>query len=248
MKQTIVRAAAAVAVLFGVSTAAHAQLTVFDPSNFAQNVVTAAKAVKGEIYQDTNILYQYQMMANQLLQAVNLNPVAMKAQYDEITGDISKMKSYVGTMQDLYGDLQQGGQYIGHVQNLISTSGKTPTQWLSDMNSLYKQGDATATKLFQLGNDVSSHVQAVAQRRADLQSQLSLSPTQEATAQITTHYLDLATSQLADLSNLMAAKSQDDAQKQVIDNQAAKDRAAAAATFGARQAAERARLDTLQPQ
>ncbi|WP_321959789.1 DUF4141 domain-containing protein [Paraburkholderia sp. J69-1] len=235
------------AMLLCVSTAARAQWVVFDPTNFAQNVITAAKAVKGEIYQDTNIIYQYQMMANQLLQAVNLNPTAMKAQYDQITGDISKMTSYVSTMQDLYGNLQQGSQYIGHVQNLISTSGKSPTQWLSDMNSLYKQGDATATKLFQLGNDVSSHVQTVAQRRADLQSQLSLSPTQEATAQLTTHYLDLVSSQFSDLLNMQAAKTQDDAQKQVIDNQAAKDRAAAAASFAARQEAERARLDTLQP-
>ncbi|WP_321817887.1 DUF4141 domain-containing protein [Paraburkholderia sp. J69-2] len=247
MRKTALRAAVTAAMLLCVSTAARAQWVVFDPTNFAQNVITAAKAVKGEIYQDTNIIYQYQMMANQLLQAVNLNPTAMKAQYDQITGDISKMTSYVSTMQDLYGNLQQGSQYIGHVQNLISTSGKSPTQWLSDMNSLYKQGDATATKLFQLGNDVSSHVQTVAQRRADLQSQLSLSPTQEATAQLTTHYLDLVSSQFSDLLNMQAAKTQDDAQKQVIDNQAAKDRAAAAASFAARQEAERARLDTLQP-
>lgn len=245
MKTTVLRAAATAAMLLCVSTTAHAQWIVFDPTNFAQNVITAAKAVKGEIYQDTNILYQYQMMANQLLQAVNLNPVAMKAQYDQITGDISKMTSYVGTMQELYGDLQQGRQYIGHVQNLISTSGKSPTQWLSDMNSLYKQGDATATRLFQLGNDVSSHVQTVAQRRADLQSQLSLSPTQEATAQLTTHYLDLVSSQFSDLLNMQAAKTQDDAQKQVVDNQIAKDRAAAAQAYMDKQDAERAALNAL---
>lgn len=245
MKKTVFRAAAAAALLLGVNSAAHAQLTVFDPSNFAQNVVTAGKAVKGEIYQNTNIMYQYQMMANQLLQAVNLNPAAMKAQYDQITGDITQVKQYVGTLNTLYGDLQQGSQYIGHVQNLISSSGKSPTQWLSDMNTLYKQGDATATKLFQLGNDVSSHTQTVAQRRAALQSQLSLSPTQEATAQLTTHYLDLVSSQFSDLLNMNAAKTQGDAQKQAIDNQSAKDRAAAAASFVAQQDAERARLDAL---
>lgn len=242
------RTVVAAATLLGVSSAAQAQWIVFDPTNFGQNVITAAKAVKGEIYQDTNIVYQYQMMANQLLQATNLNPLAMKAQYDQISGDISRMTQYVGTLKDLYGNLQQGGQYITHVQNLISTSGKSPTQWLSDMNQLYQQGDATATKLFQLGNDVSSHTQTLAQRRADLQSQLSLSPTQEATAQLTTHYLDMVSSQFSDLLNLTAAKTQTDAQQEATDNQAAKDRAAAAQVFTARQDAERARLDALQGQ
>jgi type IV secretion system protein TrbJ len=245
MKNPVLRAAAATALFLGMSSAAHAQWVVFDPTNFAQNVITAAKAVKGEIYQDTNIVYQYQMMANQLLQAVNLNPAAMKAQYDQITGDITQVKKYVATLSDMYGDLQDGAQYIGHVQNLISTSGKSPTQWLSDMNQLYKQGDATATKLFQLGNTVATHVQTVAQRRADLQSQLSLTPTQEATAQLTTHYLDLVSSQFSDLLNLTAAKTQGDAQQQAEDNQAAKDRASAAASFTAQQDAERAHLDAL---
>jgi P-type conjugative transfer protein TrbJ len=244
-RAAVFRAAFAAAMLLGVNTAAHAQLTVFDPTNFAQNVVTAAKAVKGEIYQDTNIVYQYQMMANQLLQAVNLNPAAMKAQYDQITGDITQVKQYVSTLSDMYGDLQDGAQYIGHVQNLISTSGKSPTQWLSDMNQLYKQGDATATKLFQLGNTVATHVQTVAQRRADLQSQLSLTPTQEATAQLTTHYLDLVSSQFSDLLNLTAAKTQGDAQKQAIDNQDAKDRAAAAEAYSAQQDRERAALNAI---
>jgi type IV secretion system protein TrbJ len=241
-------AAVAAAMLLAMSSAAQAQWVVFDPTNFAQNFVTAAKAVRGEIYQDTNIAYQYQMMANQLLQATNLDPTAMKAAYDEISTDISTMNQYVGQLQDLYGNLQQGSQYIGHVQNLISTSGKTPSQWLSDMNELYKQGDATATRLFQMGNDVSSHTQTIAQRRAALQSQLKLSPTQEATAQLTTHYLDIVSSQMSDLLNMTAAKTQADAQQDASDNQAAKDRAAAAAEFTARQDAERAHLGSLQAQ
>jgi type IV secretion system protein TrbJ len=224
---------------------AKAQLTVFDPSNFAQNVITAAKAVQGEIYQNTNVVYQYQMMANQLLQATNLNPAAMKAQFDQITGDISKITQYNSNLQSLYGSLQQGGSYITHVQNLISTSGKSPMQWMSDMNELYKQGDATASNLFQMGNDVSQHIQTLSQRRAGLQSQLSLSPTQEATAALTTHYLDIVTSQNSDLLQMMSAKTQSDAQKDAVDNAMAENRAAAAQSFQAKQDAERAALDAL---
>ena len=245
MKKRSLRAALAAVLLAGVAPAAFAMMTVFDPTNFVKNTVTAAEAVKGEIYQNTNIVYQYQMMANQLLQATNLNPTAMKAQYDQITGDIAKVTAYNSNLQSLYGSLTQGSSYITHVQNLISTSGKSPTQWLSDMNALYKQGDATATSLFQMGNDVNQHIQALATRRAELQSQLSMTPTQEATASLTTHYLDIVTSQNSDLLQMMAAKTQTDAQQSAMDTAMARDRAAAAQSFQARQDAERAALDAL---
>ncbi|CAG9254962.1 Type VI secretion protein [Paraburkholderia unamae] len=244
MRKHLLRAALAAGLAIGACQSALA-FTVFDPTNFVKNTITAAEAVKGEIYQDTNIVYQYQMMANQLLQATNLNPVAMKAAYDEITGDISKARSLTTTLTSLYGSLKQGSEYITHVQNLISTSGKSPTQWLSDMNALLKQNDSTAKNLFQMGNDVMQHTQDLAQRRADLQSQLSLSPTQQATAELTTHYLDIVTSQNADLLNMMASKTQADAQKQAADNISAEDRASAAQSFTAEQDAERAALDAL---
>ncbi|WP_434667818.1 DUF4141 domain-containing protein [Paraburkholderia sp. A3BS-1L] len=245
MKKTVFRAALTAVTLLCMSPAARAQWIVFDPTNFGQNIITAAKAVQGEIYQNTNIVYQYQMMANQLLQATGLNPVAMKAQYDQIQSDIKTATQYTGTLTNLYGSLQQGGQYISRVQNLIATSGKSPTQWLSDMNSLYKQGDAIATNLFQTGNTVNQHIQTLAQRRADLQSQLSLSPTQQATASLTTHYLDIVSSQNNDLLQMMSAKTQSDAQTQAITNESAKNRLTAAQAYTSQQDSERAKFDAL---
>ncbi|MBN3785652.1 type VI secretion protein [Burkholderia sp. Ac-20353] len=238
MKLRILRAAVVAASLI---TAQHATaMVVFDPTNFGQNVVTAAKAVRGEIYQNTNILYQYQMMANQLLQAKDLNPMAWKAAYDQITGDITKVTNLVGTLNGLYGDLKQGGQWVSQVQTLISRSGKTNEQWFADMNTLYQQNDKVVRNLFQMGSDIMQHTNDLAKRRQDLQSQLSLSPTAQATAEITTHYLDIVTSQNADLLQLNAAKAQKDAQQQSQTMQDQKERAAAAQTFIQQQQAERA--------
>jgi type IV secretion system protein TrbJ len=216
----------------GVSEEAFAQEVVFDPSNFSQNIITAAKAVKTEVYQDANILYQYQMMANQYLQSVRLAAAPMTDAFNTITGDISQI-------------LQDGASWIGHVQSMISTSGKSPMQWYSDMRSLYDQGNSVATNIFQMGNNIMTHTQQLAQRRAQLQSQLSLSPTQQATAQLTTHYLDIVTSQNADMLQLMAAKAQQDAQKSSQD--ATQDSAAAGLmqSFTAQQTAERASYDSL---
>ncbi|WP_412530442.1 DUF4141 domain-containing protein [Burkholderia lata] len=219
---------------------ASAQLTVFDPTNFAQNVITAAKAVKGEIYQNTNILYQYQMMVNDLLQAQNLNPAAWKAAYDQIAGDINKVKGLVGTLQGLYGDLQKGGEWVTQVQGLICRSGKSNAQWFSDMNTLFQQNDKVARNLFQMGSNIMQHTSEMAQRRQELQSQLSMSPTQQATAEITTHYLDIVTSQNSDILQLNAAKAQKDAQKDAQQAEDDKEKAADAEKFISKQQAERA--------
>jgi len=236
----MIRLALAATALLGASRAANAQWVVFDPTNFAQNVVTAAKAVQGEIYQNTNIIYQYQMMANQLLQAKNLSVGAMKAQYDEIAGDIDKAGQLNSTLSNLYGDLNNGSQWVSHVQALISRSGKTNAQWFADMNTLYNQNDQAAKNLFQMGNNVMEHVKTLAQRRSQLQSEMATSPTAQATAEITTHYLDVVSSQLSDMLQMMAAKNQVDSQQQGDTVQNEKDRTSAAQNFITQQNAERA--------
>lgn len=240
MKKTFIRLAVAAGLTFGAAQAAFAQWVVIDPSNLAQNMITAMKAVKTEIYQDSNIAYQYQMMANQLLQATNLDPTAMKAQYTQITGDIDKYKQLTGTLTDMYGDLQDGSQWITHVQTLISRSGKSNAQWFADMGTLYNQRDKQATALFQMGNNVMKHAEDLGKRRQDLQSQLSLTPTAQATAELTTHYLDMVSSQMSDLLQMTAGKQQRDAQQQSVANEDDKAKAAAAKSFVDQQTAERA--------
>mgnify|MGYP005713208849 FL=1 len=164
----------------------------------------------------------------------------MKAQYDEIAGDIDKAGQLNSTLSNLYGDLNNGSQWVSHVQALISRSGKTNAQWFADMNTLYNQNDQAAKNLFQMGNNVMEHVKTLAQRRSQLQSEMATSPTAQATAEITTHYLDVVSSQLSDMLQMMAAKNQVDSQQQGDTVQNEKDRTSAAQNFITQQNAERA--------
>jgi len=212
MTRKLIRTIAAAAVMtFGFAQQSHAQLAVIDPTNLIQNTLSAIGAVKGEVYQDTNIAYQYQMMLNQLKQAVNLNPSAMLAQATTITNDISSLTKYTDSLKSLYGGLQDNAQYASKVQALITQSGKTNAQWFADQSTLIANNDTTAKQLFQQGNDVISHVSVLAKRRQEIQDQLNMSPTMEATAQLTTHMLDIVASQNGDLLQMMASKQQSDA-------------------------------------
>jgi hypothetical protein len=206
------------AVLLLTTQAADAQWIVFDPTNFAQNVITAAKAVQGEIYQNTNIVYQYKMMANQLLQAVNLNPGAMSAQMNLINGDIQSTNAYVNNSQALYGNLNNASTWIGQVQSMASASGKTPQQWLNDENTLAQTGNTAAINLFQQGSSIAQQTQTLSARRQQLQQQLNASQTQQQTASLTTHYLDILASQNTSLMNLAAQQAQINAQKKSQDS------------------------------
>ncbi len=211
MIKTLLRTATATAALtLGLVSQAYAQLAVIDPTNLIQNTMTAIGAVKGEVYQDTNLVYQYQMMLNQLKQATNLNPSAMLAQATSITNDITSLTKYTDTLKSLYGGLQSNAEYATKVQALITQSGKTPAQWFSDQSTLISNNDQTAKQMFQMGNDVISHVSTLAKRRQEIQDQLNMSPTAEATAQLTTHLLDIVASQNSDMLQMMASKQQAD--------------------------------------
>lgn len=213
VNRLISSASAAVLLLFA-GQSATAQEIVFDPTNFAQNVITAAKAIQGEIYQDTNIVYQYQMEANQLKQATGINPTALMTQYNAITSDITSMQSYVNNLQNLYGQLQSGQGWINKVQGLVASQGKTPQQFITDQATLASQGNQQAVNLFQSGNNIAQHQQQLMQRRQQLQDSITLNPTQQATAEATTHYLDIVTSQNNDLIQLQTQAAQQAAQKQ----------------------------------
>jgi type IV secretion system protein TrbJ len=245
MIKKILRCIVATGVLtIGFVQHAHANMPVFDASNFIQNTMTAAAAVKGEAYQDSNLIYQYQMMLNQLKQATNLDPAAMMAQFKSITSDITDLSKYTSALSDLYGGLQSNAEYAGKVQALITQSGKTPEQWFDDQNTLLQNNDKTAKQLFQQGNDVISHVGALAKRRQEIQDKLNMSPTMEATAQLTTHMLDIISSQNGDLISMMAAKQRGDAVKDsaTVAQQEANNNAKAA--MKAQQDRERAAFDS----
>ncbi|WP_423200745.1 TrbJ-like protein (plasmid) [Cupriavidus sp. H19C3] len=210
MKRWIIKAATAASLAF--SSLAHAGgLPVIDWVNLVQTTMTALQSVKDEVYQNTNIVYQYKMMANQLLQATGLDSQELSEQLDALSDEISKYEDYGNVLVDLYGGLSGNTDYLNRVRSLMSASGKTQGQWLEDQVTLLSNGNKTAQNLFKLGADVFKNTEALAKRREKIQKQMKLTPTAQAAAQTTNQMLDVLASQSADLLKLMSAKTQSDA-------------------------------------
>lgn len=212
MKKWFIKAAAAAS--FTLSSVAHAGgLPVIDVTNLIQNTMTALQSVKDEVYQNTNIVYQYKMMANQLLQATGLDATQLTEQLSALSEEISSFESYGSVLKDLYGGISGNTDYLNRVQSLIVSSGKSPGQWLEDQAALLTNGDKTAKNLFNLGMSVFKNTEALAKRREKIQKQMKLTPTAQAAAQTTNQMLDVLASQNSDLLQLMSARAQSDADK-----------------------------------
>ncbi|WP_455289566.1 conjugal transfer protein TrbJ [Cupriavidus necator] len=211
MKKWIANIAIATAV-FGASSA-HAALPVTDWVGLIQTTMTAMQSLKTEVYENTNIAYQYKMMANQLLQSTGLDTAALTEQLDAIKEDIGKYEVYGTTLKDLYGTVSDNADYLKKIQSMVVASGKTKEQWFQDQRQLLSNGDKTAKNLFSLGEQVFKNTQSVAQRRQKIQAQVKLSPTAQAAAQTTNQMLDVLASQNSDLLQLMSVRAQADADK-----------------------------------
>jgi conjugal transfer/entry exclusion protein len=198
--------------VFGASSA-HAALPVTDWVGLIQTTMTAMQSLKTEVYENTNIAYQYKMMANQLLQSTGLDAAALSEQLDAIKDDIGKYEVYGTSLKDLYGTVSDNADYLKKIQSMVVASGKTKEQWFQDQRQLLSNGDKTAKNLFSLGEQIFKNTQSVAQRRQKIQAQVKLSPTAQAAAQTTNQMLDVLASQNSDLLQLMSVRAQADADK-----------------------------------
>ncbi|WP_244789423.1 conjugal transfer protein TrbJ [Cupriavidus pauculus] len=211
MKKWFIKAA--VAASLSLSSLAHAALPVTDWVNLVQNTMTALQSVKDEVYQNTNIVYQYKMMANQLLQATGLDAAQLTEQITALSDEIRSYEEYGSVLKDLYGGISGNTDYLNRVQSLMVASNKSPGQWIEDQAALLVSGDKTAKNLFNLGMTVFKNTEAIAKRREKIQKQMKLTPTAQAAAQTTNQMLDVLASQNSDLLQLMSARAQADADK-----------------------------------
>lgn len=203
---------AACAVSLAASSLAHASgLPVIDVANLIQTTLSALQSLKTEIYENTNIAYQYKMMANQLLQSTGMDAGHLTEQLGAISDDIRQYEDYGSSLKDLYGSVSDNADYLSKIQSMVTASGKSTDEWFADQRKLLEKGDRTARVLFDLGGNVAKNVQNQAKRREKVQKAMKLTGTAQAAAEATNEMLDILATQNSDVLQLMSAKAQADA-------------------------------------
>jgi P-type conjugative transfer protein TrbJ len=96
-------AASAVALLIGFPAPSSAQLVVFDPNNYAQNVLTAARALQQINNQITSLQNQAQMLTNQARNLASLPYSSLQ----QLQASIQRTQQLLNQTQRIAYDVQQ---------------------------------------------------------------------------------------------------------------------------------------------
>jgi P-type conjugative transfer protein TrbJ len=194
------RTAVAIAIVSAVSPTS-AQLTVFDPSNYAQNVLTAARELQQINNQITSLQNQTQMLINQARNLASLPYSSLQ----QLERSIQRTQQLLAQAQRIAYDIKQIDQAFSTTYAPASTSGSdqalianAKTRW---QNSIAGLQDALRVQATVVGNLDTNRTQMSA----------LISSSQGATgalqaSQAGNQILGLQAQQLADLTAAIAAQ------------------------------------------
>lgn len=203
-------ASAGIVVLLLVSAApGRAQITVFDPSNYAQNVLTAARSLEQVTNQITGLQNQAQMLINQARQLTSL-PTSMLG---EIESNFSQMQGLLRQAEGLAYDVQSIDQQF---QNSYQRFGSDQTS--RELVDGARQRWQTSLSAFEHSLKIGAGaVEALPQTQAQTGALVAASQSAVGNLQATqagNQLLAVQARQLSDLTAVVAAQGRSQALEQ----------------------------------
>lgn len=202
------RALAAGALSIGImfATAPVSAQIVFDPSNYAQNVLTAARALQQINNQITSLANQTQMLLNQAKNLANL-PTSVLSQ---IEGNFSKMKSLMGEAQKLAYNVQNiEQQFQSTYQNFASN--KTSAQLVEGARQRWQDSLSAYEHALKAGATAVNNIDSTQSQTSSLVSASQSATGALQATQAGNQLLGVQARQLADLTAMLAAQGRADA-------------------------------------
>ena len=196
-------AAVACVVVAFASEPTRAQMLVYDPSNYAQNVLQAARALQQINNQITSLQNQTQMLLNQAKNLANLPYSSLQS----IQQSLVRTQQLLSQAQRIAYDIRQIEQAFGRIYPQGYTGATSSQQLISDakerwQNSLAAHHDALKVQ--------AGIVQNLDTTRSETDALVSSSQSAVGALQATqagNQLIALQTKQLADLTAVIAAQS-----------------------------------------
>lgn len=209
------------------ATPAHAQLTVFDPTNYSQNILTAARTLQQVNNQIQSLQNQATMLLNQAKNLSHIDFPEMQAltqtlqQVDRLMGQAQGIKFQVSGLDQQYRQLfpQSFGQALTTNQQVIAARTRLDTAMTAYQHTMTIQA--------QVAENVSADAQNLAAIVAKSQGAEGSLQAQQATNQL----LALTAKQQFQIQNMMAAQYRADAIEAARRGQEETDARAAAKRF-----------------
>ena len=209
------------------ATPAHAQLTVFDPTNYSQNILTAARTLQQVNNQIQSLQNEATMLLNQAKNLSHIDFPEMQAltqtlqQVDRLMGQAQGIRFQVSGLDQQYRQLfpQSFGQALTTNQQVIAARTRLDTAMTAYQHTMTIQA--------QVAENVSADAQNLAAIVAKSQGAEGSLQAQQATNQL----LALTAKQQFQIQNMMAAQYRADAIEAARRGQEETDARAAAKRF-----------------
>ncbi|WCM26022.1 P-type conjugative transfer protein TrbJ [Sphingomonas sp. QA11] len=209
------------------STPAQAQFTVFDPSNYSQNLLTAARTLQQINNQIQSLQNEANMLINQAKNLTRINFPELQAltqtlqQVDRLMGQAQGIQFQVSGLDQRFRQLfpQSFGQALSTNDQVIAARTRLDTSMSSYQHTMTVQA--------QIAENVAADTQALSAIVAKSQSAEGSLQAQQATNQL----LALTAKQQFQIQNMMAAQYRAEAIERARQGQAEIDAHAAAKQF-----------------
>lgn len=198
--------AGTVALALAVMQPAVAQMVVFDPNNYSQNLLTAARTLQQINNQITSLANEAQMLMNQAKQLASL-PTSVLSQ---IENNFSQMKQLMGEAQKLAYNVQNIDQQFNATFKDFA-AGKTSQQLVEGARERWQQSLSAYEHALKAGAVAVENLDGTRSQTSALvgTSQSAVGALQA--AQAGNQLIAVQTKQLADLTALLAAQGRAEA-------------------------------------
>jgi len=190
------------------ATPAHA-LIVFDPSNYAQNVIQAARALEQINHQITSLQNEATMLLNQ---ARNLASLPFSS-LQQLQQSVQKTQQLLGQAQNIAFDVQQIDQMFAQKYANVSMSA-TDRQLVSDARSRWQNTVGSLQDAMRVQAGVVGNIDTNRTQMSNLVSQSQGATGALQATQAGNQLLALQSQQLSDLVALVSANGRADALSQ----------------------------------
>jgi P-type conjugative transfer protein TrbJ len=199
--RTLLAVGAATFTFAVIGVPAHAQWTVFDPTNYSQNVLTAARALQQVNNQITSLQNEAQMLINQARNLASL-PYSALAELQQTIGQTQQL---LAQAQRIAYDVGSIDQAFTHAYPQSYSSATSSQQLLVDAQTRWQNSLAGFQDAMRVQAGV---VQNLDRTRAQIETLVSSSQSAVGALQATqsgNQLVALQTNQLADLTAVMAS-------------------------------------------
>lgn len=198
--------ALAPAAFIGLMPASAYAFIVFDPTNYTQNLLTAARSLEQINNQITSLQNEAQMLINQARNLTSL-PTSMLS---EIEGNFSQMKNLLGQAQELAYNVQTIDQQFTSTYETFA-SGKSDAQLVTAARQRWQQSVSAFEDSLKTGAAAVNGIEDTASQTSELVSASQSAVGVLQAAQAGNQLLAVQAKQMADLTAMLAAQGRAEA-------------------------------------